>query len=156
MGIQFIDITSYRGICSDAEHWYAKYISDFKNANECLAIDGTSVYGWDEEVKFYPTREEAIALIKKENQVIGASRDVEEWKIQEMMDNGTIRFSSILDIIKTCRKEFPKSILVFSIRGSQKDFKKWLIGMYESKDKETQNIAEEIIKTIVEYEGSES
>ena len=156
MDIQFIDITSYRGICSDAEHWYAKYITDFKSANECLAVEGTSVYGWDEELKFYPTREEAIELIKKENQVIGASKEIKEWQIQEIMDKGTIRFSSILDIVKNCRKDFPKSILVFSIRGSQKEFKKWLIGMYESKEETYKNTAEEIIKSLVEYEGSKS
>jgi len=138
MEIQFIDITSYRGISSNAEHYYAKYSTDTESIAMCL-LTGTETSSHHEELLFFPDRPYAEELCRKDNQYAAGVTDgihpVTEAQIRHIMENGTIRFPDIPSVVEQARKKWPEAILVFSLRGSQNDFRKWLTKYYE-KDKE--------------------
>ena len=134
MDIQFIDITSFRGISSDAEHFYAK-IGKVKNSQEYLLTmpvmtdicDGVSFTN-EPHLRYYPDEREARRLWEKDN---GHTRQDlivirKEKAIAELQEDGTIRFPSILSIVKRARELFPDSLLVFSFCKSRKQFVKLL------------------------------
>ena len=149
MDIQFINITSYRGISSNAEHYYARFASE--NEKELIAEDifcGYSVATYcNTDMLFFPDREQAIALIKKDNQMTGSpfKENIDDDTIAVYMERGTIRFPSILDIIKQARKQFPQAIFKFYLQGSEDEFRKYWRRRYESGDKET---AEQMIDIV--------
>ena len=132
MDYQFIDITSYRGISSNAEHWYAKVGNPNLAQEEMLfdlgmQVNGGISYVNGEELKYYPSLDEAIEMYKKDN---APREDFNEWdkrRIKDILNDGTIRFPSILAIILTAKNRFPNSILCFSICGYQKQFAKYML-----------------------------
>lgn len=148
MEIQFIDITSYRGISSDAEHYYAK-LGEISYMQEnllvqasCEANTGISFVN-GEELRYFPSPEEARAMWEKDH-----GRDkrelVQKWKEDDILDlqeSGTIRFPSILSIVKRAREMFPSAVLCFSMCGSRKAFATYMMKLPEEK-------AIEIIKIV--------
>ena len=140
MDVQFIDITSFMGVSSNAEHYYAKvgkpeytqehYLFDLG----CKPESGVLFNG--RNLRYYPSEEEAVALYKKDNW----GKPVDMDCVMELQEEGTIRFPSILSIVKAAKKEFPNSVLCFSISGSRKMFTKYLQSL--------KGIAEEITKIL--------
>lgn len=134
MEIQLISITTYRGISSDAEHFYAK-AAKREQVEESLMFNSVSklesicsnIYD-GEELKFFPDRIEAIDMCKKDNQMMwngkGAIKPITEEQIWEMQNNGTIRFPSVLSVIKTARKKWPEAVLFFTLQHSRERFLK--------------------------------
>ena len=152
MQIEFIDITTYRGISSDAEHFYAKRATSTAKVQESL-LDGSGLesmsYWCDEDVKFMPDREQAEQLCRKDNKMAwgtqAESHPVTEEQIREMIQNGTIRFPSIEALLKQVRKDHPNAVLCFSIHGSRKVFTNWLNGLYETDKEKLQRILDIIL-----------
>lgn len=155
MDYQFIDITSFRCISSEAEHFYAKVGDSSGYAQENILFmasadvnTGVSFVEGNNRVyklRYHPTREEAISLYLKDN--YGADREnlgpEAEDRIFELMEDGTTRFKSVLSIVRECRQRFPNSILCFSMSGSRKEFAKWMARNSESET------VKEIIRIIV-------
>jgi hypothetical protein len=146
MDIQFINITSYRGISSNAEHYYARVATDVKAVNRCFVESDSGCYPHlcDQDMIFYPNQEYAIELCKKDNQLFLNYHGVTETQISDMMTRGTIRFPSVLDIIKQARKTYPNSILCFYFQNNRKAFFSYLNSLIEN-DKAT---LEEICKLL--------
>lgn len=152
MNFEFINITSYRGISSDAEHFYAKRATDPAKVQESL-LDGSGLesmsYWCDENVKFMPDREQAEQLCSKDNKMAcgtqAESHPVTEEQIREMMQNGTIRFPSMEALLRQVRKNYPNAVLCFSIHSSRKAFTNWLNGLYEIDKEKLQRILEIIL-----------
>ena len=132
MDYQFIDITSYRGISSNAEHWYAKIgTPELTQENLLFGLSEKSNSGVSyvngEELKYYPNLDEAIEIYKKDN---GQKDELNEWdkeRIKDILNNGTIRFPSVLSIVLTAKNKFPHSILCFSICGYQQEFARYML-----------------------------
>lgn len=150
MDIQFIDITSYRGISSNAEHYYAK-VGDPKDVQEnavvSLSFDlGSGVcFISKNDLKYYPTQYEAEKMWEKDNGSYINDPSVASLKstsISILQKEGTIRFPSILSIVKEAKKKFPDSILCFSIRGSRKEFVKYMQNLYDNNRKLLDEILE--------------
>lgn len=132
MHIEFINITTFQGISSDAEHFYAK-VARQENYAEQIAIDcgtsfdtcGNDYFGT--ELKYYPTREEAEKMVLKDNPKKYVDRNNETYKklkeinIETYM-NGTIRFPDIMSILRTARKTYPDAVFYCSFHGSHKEF----------------------------------
>lgn len=140
MDVQFIDITSFIGVSSNAEHYYAK-VGEAKHTQKhylfdlgCKPESGVLFNGRD--LRYYPSEEEAVALYKKDNW----GKPVDMDCVMELQEEGTIRFPSILSIVKAAKKEFPNSVLCFSISGSRKMFTKYLQSL--------KGITEEITKIL--------
>ena len=151
MDYQFIDITSYRGISSNAEHFYARIGSpDYAQENmitmlTCEPTTGQSFVN-GKELRYYPTEQEAEEMWKKDNHSLPGDFPLalKRDQIEDMMEYGTIRFPSILAIIKKARELFPESVLCFSMHGSRKEFVKYI----QSLEKEDRRTLEEIFDTI--------
>ena len=151
MDFQFIDITTYRGISSNAEHFYAK-VGKPEYTQENIVVmqscePGTGVsFINGEELKYYPSKKEARKMWEKDNGYSESTFVLEnkERMISDCMKEGTIRFPSIPAIIKRARETFPDSILCFSIRESRKEFVKYLLSL-EKRDKKT---LDKILNTI--------
>jgi hypothetical protein len=151
MEIQFVDITSYRGISSDAEHFYAR-VGAPKDVQEfyitCMDCDvNAGVYFHDErQLRYFPTEEEARSLWQKDHGF--DKREItlkyKEDDIADLVETGTIRFPSIEAIIKKAKEEFPDAVICFSISGSRKEFVKWFIRTAEG----DQAKEKEILKTL--------
>ena len=136
MKIKFIDITTYRGISSEAEHFYAK-IARPGYAADMVAFDfGTTFdtccrdYG-GEDLRFFPTRKQAEKYAEKDHpsylvRTIGEEElnKRRKWLIEDLLEDGTIRFPSVLDIIKAAREKYPDALLYFTFCGSHKEFLK--------------------------------
>ena len=140
MDVQFIDITSFMGVSSNAEHFYAK-VGKPEYAQEhylfdlgCKPESGVLFNG--QNLRYYPSEEEAVALFKKDNW----GKPVDMDSVMMLQEDGTIRFPSILSIVKAAKKEFPNSVLCFSISGSRKMFTKYLQSL--------KGITEEITKIL--------
>ena len=150
MHFQFIDITSFRHVSSEAEHFYAKVgkpeltQENYLFLVECEVNSGVS-FANEEDLRYYPTENEALKMWEKDNR---GQQDAKTWKdnaVKDYMEKGTIRFPSVLSIIEAARKKFPNSIICFSMFGSRKQFAKYLF-LLEKSDKET---FEKIVKTIL-------
>ena len=148
MDVQFIDITSYRGISADAEHFYAKIGYPSKDCQEYYITDmgGDITRGiWftnGRSLRYYPSEKEARQLWQKDH---GFDKDPITLKNKEddilaLQEDGTIRFPSILSIVKEAKKEFPNSIICFSYSGYRKEFVKIILKMDENKDPEAAEI----------------
>lgn len=131
MEIQYIDITTYRGISSNAEHFYATIGTPNMKQEmlltnpACNPVNGV-LFVNQEQMRYKPTKEEAEAIWEKDNKynIDPSVRQNRENAIFDLMDDGTIRFPSIVSIVRTARKAFPKAVLCFSFCGSQKEFVK--------------------------------
>lgn len=135
MDIQYINISSFRGISSEAEHYYAKFVPEERKRDvaESIFEGGNPTIHCSKNLLFYPTREQAIDLIKKDNRIEGQfHKEPTENVIAKYMEDGTYRFPSILDIIKEARKMFPGSILCFALQESMDAFRKYWMRMYEA------------------------
>ena len=140
MEIQFIDITTYRGISSNADHFYAK-IGEVGEAQEYYMTmkllddicEGVSFINTPDLI-YYPSKQEAINLWEKDNgwNKSNISPKSRETAIDDLVKNGTIRFPSILSIIKTAKEKFPNALLVFSYCGRRKNFVN-LLSKYDEK-----------------------
>lgn len=142
MDIQFIDITSFIGISSDAEHYYAKigepkYLQeDYLFYADCKPNNGVM---FTKDLHYYPNRDEAKAMVEKDNSPEMLKQfgpDFMEHRIDDYVINGTIRFPSILEVIKAAREYFPDSTLCFSIRGSMNEFVKYMHSLSDDKTEE--------------------
>ena len=149
MDYQFIDITSYRGISSNAEHFYAKIGSPDYVQEELLttlSCEPTTgqVYVHGKELRYNPSEQEAEDMWKKDNQFLPGTytSSLKRDQIKELMEHGTIRFPSILAIIKRAREMFPESILCFSFNGSRKEFVKYIMSLAKSNKDTLENIFE--------------
>ena len=133
MKLEFIDITSYIGISSEAEHYYAtvgdpKYVQE--NYVTMVGCDVTSgvTFMNQRKLRYFPSREEAEKLWQKDN---GFSRDPftiahKADTIADLMEDGTARFPSIISIVKKAKEEFPDSVLCFSLNGNRNEFVRYL------------------------------
>ena len=146
MNIEYIDITSYRGISSNAEHYYAKAATFNDKTYQCF-ISGEHPYTFDEELLFYPNREQAIQLCKKDNQMAFYETAISEEQIEDMMKRGTIRFPSVLEVVRQARKQYPNAILKFYMYGYERKFASYLDALNKY-DKETVNEIVELLKDI--------
>ena len=138
MEIQLIDINTYAGISSNAKHFYANYVPQ-KSVEDTLAFDingdleNLCVYHASEELKYFPTREDAQAYAVNDypdhDRTITEERkrELREWAVKDLVENGTIRFPSILSIVKTARKKWPDACLYFTFRGKRKGFLKLVL-----------------------------
>ena len=153
MDIQFIDITSYRGISSNAEHFYAKvgkpeHTQEIYLINSICEVNEGVWFQDGEHLLFYPTKEEATQLWEKDNKwdkdefVIKHKED----SIMEMVEDGTYRFPSIIEVVKAAKKKFPDSLLCFSLEHSREEFARWLFKCYENE--KTKAYAVEILDII--------
>lgn len=125
MDIQFINITSYRSVSSNAEHYYASRATEPEKVNEAFieAAEGCYPHLCQEEIKFFPDEAQARALCKKDNvMTYGISRPVSEEQVKEIQANGTIRFPSLPDLVRTVRETYPDSVLCFFYQGSRQAF----------------------------------
>ena len=146
MNYQFIDITSYRGISSDAEHWYAKIgVNDYTQEDllftAAAKVNCGVLYVNGEELRYYPTEEEATAMYRKDNWEKKTLDEFDMERIRDVTLNGTIRFPSILAVVKAAKKMFPDAMICFSICGSQSEFAKYMGGH--------KAVAEQVIKVML-------
>ncbi len=132
MQIEFIDISTFRGISSEAEHYYAKISTGDFYAEE-LIFD----YGWSldacariggKDLRFYPTAEQARQIAEKDHKFDLRNLSEEDrakriqWDIDDLTENGTIRFPSVTEILRQARKEHPEAVLYACFCGSHKEF----------------------------------
>lgn len=156
MHIEFIDITTYRGISSEAEHFYAKVSRPNYNA-DMVALDiGTNFQTCSgdiggEALRFFPTREQAEKYAEKDYPAALKYTIGEEemnrrrrWLVEELLENGTIRFPSAIEVIKGARKKFPDAVLYFTFCGSHKEFLKRFCF-----DRETSKVNPEIERLLI-------
>ena len=156
MNITFIDITTFQDISSEAEHFYAKVARPGYAANMVAFDVGTSFdtcardySGID--LRYFPSEEEAKKYAKKDHpdylkRTIG-KEELERrrrWCVEDLIEDGTIRFPSVNDIIKTARNKYPDSLLYFTFHGSHKEFLKRFCF-----DRKTENVIPEIEKLIL-------
>ena len=154
MKIEFIDITSYRGISSNAEHFYASRIVPDKNTYESFYTDHKP-YGNKEELLFFPDTQQAAALAAKDNYMLAVKGTVTNAQIEKLKKEGTIRFPSILEIIKQARKRFPDSYLSFTLYGSKKAFCSYIESLQE-KSPETVKEIDSLLKNVANSFDQES
>lgn len=134
MNIEYINITSYRGISSNADHYYAKYHAPNEDDFDAF-IDGERPHSFDTDLKFYPDRQQAVELCRKDNQMLYGvhAPEITESQVENMMADGTIRFPSILEVIKTARKKFPNAILCIYLHRSHTAFADYLNKLLQAK-----------------------
>lgn len=134
MNIEYINITSYRGISSDAEHYYAKRHVQDKDDYDAF-LEQEKPYSFNEDLRFYPDRQQAIELCKKDNQMLYGihAPEISESQIKNMMADGTIRFPSVLDVVKTARAQFPDAILCLYFHESKKMLLDYLNRLLQAK-----------------------
>lgn len=150
MDIQFINITSYIRISSNAEHFYARVGKpDYTQENyltmlSCDVCSGV-VFPSEGELRFFPNREQAEDLWEKDYGFDKSQTDtLKEDIIAELQEDGTIRFPSVIEIIQVSRKKFPNSILCFSMNGTRKEFARFVYAM----DKKEPGFADKITALI--------
>ncbi len=144
MEIQFINITSFRGISVGAVHYYAKVL-DTRYFDELLMgtdklenLCGRS----GEEMRYTPTKEEAKAMAVADYPDTDLTLTPEKMELfreiaeGDYLEYGTTRFPSILRIAQEARKRFPNAVLYFMLYGSRKDFQAYLKIMMDKGDKE--------------------
>lgn len=152
MQIEFIDITSFRGLSSEAEHFYAA-IGEPSWVQEALLSDpgctpnrGVNFIN-TKKLRHYPSREEAEAMWEKDNHWNQNPfvKEHREDTILDLMEDGTQRFPSIETIIKAARKKFPDSYLCFSFSGSVKEFNRLFVKTLGEKKSE---LSDEMVSLI--------
>lgn len=139
MEIQLINITSYIGISAEAEHFYAKVANPGRHLAETLSFENSGAdlehicgYHCNEALRYFPTKEEAEAYAKKDYPDYDRTMDDETRKrcrevaIGDLLEYGTIRFPSLLSVIKTAREKWPSAYLYFTLEGCRKSFLKMI------------------------------
>lgn len=131
MEIQLINISEFCGI--GAEHLYAKYVDREKVEMELACMDmglEDLCHLASESLRYFPSREEAEAYAKKDYPERDATmtpeekRRMREWAVEDILEDGTIRFPSLLAVVKTARERWPEANLYFTYEGSRRDFLK--------------------------------
>lgn len=129
MDIEYINITTYKGISSDADHFYATigsigYLQENLIVEFACKPESGVVFLSLNELRYYPSKKEAEELWMKDFGR-GMKKDDKahhEFYIQDVVEKGTIRFPSVLSIVQTVRKKYPNSVLCFLFQGSRKAF----------------------------------
>lgn len=129
MDIEYINITTYKGISSNADHFYAT-IGSIGYLQENLIVDFACkpesgvMFSTLDELRYYPSKKEAEELWMKDYGWDVKSNDKvhHDFYIQDVVEKGTIRFPSVLSIVQTVRKKYPNSVLCFLFQGSRKAF----------------------------------
>ena len=126
MEVIIANITSYIGISSDAEHYYCKYekVNTVELLDRLYNYHRLSVYG-SNELKYYPTQEEALMLVRKDN--YGRSTDTDEYKATWYMEDGTIRFPSAHAITNELHKKFPDANIIIAVDDSINSYKSLML-----------------------------
>lgn len=152
MEIQFINITSFRGTSSNAEHYYARYAENAYDVQQALleSYEGQIYqHSHDKDLLFFPGKEDAEKLCLKDNRMCwGADVNVHPVtpaQVELMMKEGTIRFPSIEAIIRQARHKWPEAVLIFSLYGSNKRFRNWMVNTYENDKKAGEEVFEAIL-----------
>lgn len=136
MEIQLINIETYMGMSSNAEHFYAKVVKQ-EDIEDVIAFENASArleslcdYRSTEELRYFPTKEEAEIYAKKDFPDYDRTmNDEERWRrrvveVGDLLEYGTIRFPSVLSIVKTARERWPAACLYFTFRGRRDAFQK--------------------------------
>lgn len=139
MEIQLINIETYMGISSEAEHFYAKAVRQ-EDIEEVIAFENASArleslcdYRSAEELRYYPSKEEAENYARKDFPDHDRTMDDEERRRRravetgDLLEYGTIRFPSILSVVKTAREKWPAACLYFTFRGRRDAFLKLIL-----------------------------
>lgn len=152
MQIEFINITTYAGISSEAEHYYAKI--GYNNMHQEMLLtdshckpDSGIFYINGKSLIYFPTRKEAEQMWEKDHRWEKDKLEIarhKEGEILDFMEDGTQRFPSILEIIRAARKKFPKTMLCFSFQGSVSEFTKRIKKLCQN-DKEYETEIENLI-----------
>ena len=124
MEIEFINITSFVSVSVEAEHFYARVTSKeavFSGFDKNFSVDAICNTVTDRRLTYIPSREEALAIAKKDNQ-IGCKTAIIIDTVESLLEDGTSRFPSIEAIIKTAREKFPNAYLVFAYEGNRSRF----------------------------------
>ncbi len=139
MEIQLINIETYIGISSEAEHFYAKVVKQ-EDIEEVIAFENSSArleslcdYRSAEELLYYPSKEEAEIYAKKDFPDHDRTMNDEERRRRravetgDLLEYGTVRFPSILSVVKTAREKWPEACLYFTFRGRRDAFLKLIL-----------------------------
>lgn len=137
MEIQLINIETYMGISSEAEHFYAKAVRQ-EDIEEVIAFENARLeslcdYRSAEELRYYPSKEEAETYAKKDFPDHDRTMDDEERRRRravetgDLLEYGTVRFPSILSVVKTAREKWPAACLYFTFRGRRDAFLKLIL-----------------------------
>ena len=131
MKIQFIDITTYQGLSSNAEHFYAsvgttKYIQEALLTDLSNKINEGVLFSKGTQLRYYPTADEAEIMWKKDHigDVDNRALEWHDTEVKAIQKDGTIRFPTITSVIRAARKMFPNTVLCFSFHGSVTEFSK--------------------------------
>lgn len=150
MKLTFINITSYQGISSAAEHFYAKVARPGYNG-KYLVLD----YGWSldacsddfkgEELRYIPDEATAREMAKKDY-----GRDMsytEAERIQrievataDILEYGTTRFPSVVEILREARRRHPDSFFYVTFCRDHKNFIKYFCCRDGKEDKEVTSL----------------
>lgn len=151
MEVQFINITTYKGISSDADHYYGR-VGDARDLQEyylfniaCKPDEGVLYVGDGKDLRHFPSREEATELFFKDNADKQGKplSEFDKKRIDAMVRGGVPRFPSVISLVRAARKEFPDATLCFSYQGSRTEFAKLL-----ARDNElAEQVTEEFFKT---------
>lgn len=139
MEIQLINIETYIGISSEAKHFYAKVVKQ-EDIEEVIAFENASArleslcdYRSAEELRYYPSKEEAEIYAKKDFPDHDRTMNDEERRRRravetgDLLEYGTIRFPSILSVVKTAREKWPEACLYFTFQGRRERFLKLIL-----------------------------
>jgi len=127
MQIEFINITTYKGISSDAEHFYAS-VGEPDMVQERLLTDlgakpeSGVFFGSEDMLRHFPSAEEAEAMWQKDYGHDRLTNRCHDEQVQSIVKDGTIRFPSILAVVHAARGRFPDAKLCFCFQGSRKEF----------------------------------
>lgn len=151
MQIEFINITTYKGISSDAEHFYASVgkpdmVQEFLLTDPVSKPESGVFFGSEDLLRHFPSPEEAEAMWQKDH---GHDRVTDKWhdeQVQSIVKDGTIRFPSILTIVRAARGRFPDAKLCFCFRGSRKEFVR-ILQFEMQKHPELMDEIEDLIKS---------
>ena len=145
MDFQLVNITTYRGISSNADHFYAKIASDSDKIVESFSEGSDfSEYLCDTDLIWFPSLDEAQALVEKDNSPMPTDpKRLELLRLQAEIihKEGTTRFNSVTDILRSVRSSHPSSVIVVLMQGNRRRFFTWL----DNLSRETQDEIDSIL-----------
>ena len=146
MDIVFINITTYTGISSNAEHYYARVARNdhvIEGLDEMASMQYLADDVNGKELKFFPDKYQARALCEKDNRMVAAYpetiRPVTDRQVNSMMKSGTIRFPSVASILRQAHEEFPYAYLYCTMQGNRRLFIETYLKMCQ-KDPKTEEL----------------
>lgn len=155
MDIEYINITTYKGISSDADHFYAKigsvgYLQENLISDLACKPESGIVFSILNELRYFPSKKEAEVLWMKDYgwDEKNNNKIHHDFYIQDIVEKGTIRFPSVLSIVQTARKRYPDSVLCFLFQGSRKAFIEKFVKPYIERPSELVN---ELISIMERY-----